>query len=65
MGGAQPLAATMAGACFLGIDVDAEAHQEAPEDRLLRLLMVNSPGRSAAHPEERRAPRKKAVSGRN
>src|SRR4051812_5656209 len=24
MGGAQPLAATMAGACFLGIDVDAE-----------------------------------------
>src|SRR5690349_19834779 len=24
MGGAQPLAATMAGACFLGIDIDAE-----------------------------------------
>ena len=24
MGGAQPLAATMTGACFLGIDVDAE-----------------------------------------
>jgi urocanate hydratase len=24
MGGAQPLAATMAGACFLGVDVDAE-----------------------------------------
>jgi len=31
MGGAQPLAATMAGACFLGIDVDAKRIQKRVE----------------------------------
>ena len=36
MGGAQPLAATMNGACFLGIEVDPRAHPAAPRDRLLR-----------------------------
>ena len=36
MGGAQPLAATMAGACFLGIDVDPPAHRKAHRNRLLR-----------------------------
>src|SRR5947209_11204549 len=33
MGGAQPLAATMAGAAFLGIDVDAERIRKRPKTR--------------------------------
>ena len=36
MGGAQPLAATMNGALFLGIDVDHDANRETTEERLLR-----------------------------
>ena len=58
MGGAQPLAATMTGAAFLGIDVDPRAHQEAPEDRLLR-FHGHDARRSAAHPEERRPQERK------
>jgi len=41
MGGAQPLAATMAGACFLGIDVDANASRSA-SGPLLRLHGSNT-----------------------
>ncbi len=37
MGGAQPLAATMTGAAFLGHRRRSGAHQEAAEDWLLRL----------------------------
>lgn len=33
MGGAQPLAATMAGACFLGVEVDASRAQRRKETR--------------------------------
>jgi urocanate hydratase len=51
MGGAQPLAATMAGACFLGIDVDAERIRKRLKtgycdfmadnlDEALRIIMV-------------------------
>ena len=36
MGGAQPLAATMNGAAFLGVDVDAERIRRRVEHRLLR-----------------------------
>ncbi len=36
MGGAQPLAATMNGALFLGIDVDRGTHRKAIKERLLR-----------------------------
>ena len=36
MGGAQPLAATMNGAAFLGIDVDPARIQQAHRNRLLR-----------------------------
>ena len=36
MGGAQPLAATMAGASMLAIECDAEPHPEAPRDRISR-----------------------------
>ena len=36
MGGAQPLAATMNGACFLGIDVDPARIEKRHQDRLLR-----------------------------
>ncbi len=42
MGGAQPLAATMAGACFLGVEVDAERIRRRLEtgycDRMARTL---------------------------
>ncbi len=38
MGGAQPLAATMNGAAFLGIDVDASAHSKACAHGVLRPL---------------------------
>ncbi len=47
MGGAQPLAATMNGARFLGIEVDRSADREAVEERLLRCHCVES-RRSAA-----------------
>ncbi len=36
MGGAQPLAATMAGAVFLGVEVDPGADSETPGHRILR-----------------------------
>ena len=36
MGGAQPLAATMNGAAFLGIEVGSRPYSEAHRDRLLR-----------------------------
>ncbi len=35
MGGAQPLAATMAGACFLGIEVDRDRMQKRIKDKYL------------------------------
>ncbi len=35
MGGAQPLAATMAGACFLGVDVDRSRIEKRLKDRYL------------------------------
>ena len=46
MGGAQPLAATMNGAAFLGIEVDESPHPAAGRYRLLRPLAHRS-GRSA------------------
>jgi urocanate hydratase len=48
MGGAQPLAATMNGACFLGIDVDPARIEKRIEDRLLRPHRCGS-RRSARH----------------
>jgi len=39
MGGAQPLAATMTGATFLGIDVDPERIKKTAEDGLLRFFL--------------------------
>ena len=41
MGGAQPMAATMAGACFLGIEVDAERIKRRLRSGYLD-FMVNS-----------------------
>ena len=54
MGGAQPLAATMTGAAFLGIDVDPERIKKRLKTGYCD-FMVNDARRSVAHPEERRA----------
>ena len=54
MGGAQPLAATLNGAAFLGIDVDPERIKRRVENGLLRRDGQRS-GRSSAHPEKCRA----------
>ncbi len=51
MGGAQPLAATMNGAAFLGIDVDAERIKRRVKTGYCD-VMVNFARRSAAHPEK-------------
>ena len=53
MGGAQPLAATMTGAAFLGIEVDPERIKKRLKTGYCD-FMVNYARRSAAHPEERR-----------
>ena len=58
MGGAQPLAATMTGAAFLGIDVDPERIKKRLKTGYCD-FMVNNSGRSAAHPEECRAQERK------
>jgi len=42
MGGAQPLAATMTGAAFLGIDVDPERIKKRLKTGYCRLFMVNT-----------------------
>ena len=61
MGGAQPLAATMNGACFLGIDVDPHRIQRRLEtgycDRMAR-----TPRRRPAHARARRSARGDAIS---
>ena len=61
MGGAQPLAATMNGACFLGIEVDPQRIERRLEtgycDRMAR-----EPGRSPAHAATRRARAARRVS---
>ena len=51
MGGAQPLAATMTGAAFLGIEVDPERIKKRLKTGYCD-FMVNYARRSAAHPEE-------------
>ena len=51
MGGAQPLAATMNGACFLGIEVDPDAHQAPRRNRLLR-RMAHDLDEAIAHPDD-------------
>jgi len=54
MGGAQPLAATMNGGAFLGIDVDPERIKRRVKTGYLR-RHGNQSGRSAAYSEERGA----------
>ena len=56
MGGAQPLAATMNGAVFLGIDVDPARIERRVRDGLLRPARARS-GRSAATSAKTRASR--------
>ena len=50
MGGAQPLAATMAGAAFLGIDVDPERIKRRVKTGYCDFMVT--PGRGVAHPEK-------------
>ena len=49
MGGAQPLAATLAGACSLNIECQQSAHRHAPADALRRRAGDRSRRRARAH----------------
>ena len=63
MGGAQPLAATMAGASMLAIECQQSAHRDAPRDALSRSA-GERPRRCARDRSTTRAPRKRPVSRR-
>ena len=58
MGGAQPLAATMTGACFLGVEVDPERIKKRLRTGYCD-FMVELARRGAAHPEERASARRR------
>ena len=60
MGGAQPLAATMTGAAFLGIDVDPERIKKRLKTGYCD-FMVNDARRGVAHPEECGAQERKCL----
>ena len=61
MGGAQPLAATMTGACFLGIEVDPERIKKRLRTGYCD-FMVEYARRSAAHPRRMPSARSENVS---
>ena len=63
MGGAQPLAATMQGAAFLGVDVDATRIAEARRDRLLRSHHCAASTRRSIGSRRRNARERRCPSG--